>query len=259
MCATHRPIDPADLPSRIPPGVTAGMNREEFYSSHPPDQFVASLRQRRSRHYHMTLLWGGGGVAAATAAVLAFVFFSGPANHVAVPVDGPQSRTQPFGVAGKQRIKGPERAVDGDLQTGQPALYPEVLRHREFQPVGQGQELHANDVLRFYYDSSNYDYLYLFSIDAGGRIHTFYPQEKGYSVPIVRGHRIPLPEGIQLDEYVGNERFFALFSENPLGYWEIEVAVRIASMRLVAAGAGLEQMSSLPLDCHQETLLVEKR
>ncbi len=139
------------------------------------------------------------------------------------------------------------------------SLHVQVRSGERFVGLENGTELPANALLRFAYDTKGADWLYLFSVDAKGVITTYYPEGRGFSVPIARGRNIPLPDGVLLDDYVGHERFFALFSSRPLSTLEVDLAVHMELVRLWSDGRGVEDLERLPLDCHQETLHIVKR
>jgi len=254
MSIDNTRFDGRELPERIPAVSLDAMSQDEFYRRHPPAEFVGGLLKRRKQLFRPMLALAAGGALAAAAAVVLFIV-------VPVTDDGPRTgvKDRPFGTVGDTTDKGIDHPDNASAKTGEPALYVEVLRKRRFEAVQDGQQLHPDEVVRFFYDTSAHDFLYVFSVDAYGKISTYYPEETSYSVPIVRGKHIPLPEGVQLDDYRGYERFFALFTDVPLSYWQVELAVRSTMSRHEAAGLGIEALTRLPIDCQQETFLFEKR
>ena len=70
-----------------------------------------------------------------------------------------------------------------------------------------------------------------------------------------------LGASVQLDDHLGPERFFALFSPTPLAFEQVEAAIREALRDGDPAdGASrLRDLKRLPLGCAQATLLIEKK
>lgn len=56
----------------------------------------------------------------------------------------------------------------------------------------------------------------LFSIDNNGSLSTFYPQDNDSSTFLQTGALVPLPNSIQLDDYIGKELYLAIFSTKKL-------------------------------------------
>lgn len=236
---------PHHLPERLPPAAVPVMDRATFYERYPADRFMAQLQRRRQPRWGR---WMALGATAVTALVLAVAL---PWSAVEPP--------RPYGTVGTLRDKGrvPETGALGlGLAT---AVRFHVLTEGRFVPLQSGSTLPARSLLRFYYDTASSDFLYLFSVDARGRISTYYPEKRGFSVPIVQGRNVPLPDGVILDNYVGDERFFALFSARPFSFVEVELAVASELRRLRELGKGVEDLERVPLDCHQETLHIVKR
>ncbi len=232
------------LPERIPPTDLSVMDEATFYQKYPAASFVADLERRRTPHWgrYVTL------AAALTAALL--VAFMVPWSAL--------EESSPYGTVGGLRDKG-NVAEPGTVALGlSGAARFHVLTDGRFVELQSGANLPARSLLRFYYDTSSADYLYLFSVDERGRISTYYPAERSFSVPIVRGRNVPLPDGLMLDDYVGDERFYALFSARPLSFVEVELAVATELLRLQQLGKGIKDLERVPLNCHQETLHIVK-
>jgi len=126
--------------------------------------------------------------------------------------------------------------------------------------VEDGAHLAPDTRIRFLYDSPDYDYLMLVSVTDAGEISFLYPMSEGPSIQVVRGRGVLLHGAVQLDEHLGPERFFALFSPAPLAFDQVEAAVA-ASRRSAAAvdgAAWLRELLRLPLGCAQATLYIEK-
>jgi hypothetical protein len=98
--------------------------------------------------------------------------------------------------------------------------------------------------------------LWLFSVDQAGAVTRLFPAEGGAAaVPPAGGE---LPGGVVLDGVAGPERVYAVCSDQPLPWADVERAAR------QAAGGGAERvraggMLALPEHASQATLLLEKR
>lgn len=250
-----------ELPERLPPASLPTLSRDEFYSRYPAARFVADLEERARPATGRLPIWLGGAALAAATALLVLVAGPGTIGEQAL-TQPPRNPVRPrvFGAAGVLTDKGalPASAVESPYRERADLRF-QVLSGQDFENLHDGTLLHAGDILRFHYDSGEDDYLYLFSVDNGGIITTYYPEEKAYSVPIVRGRNIPLQDGVRLDTYVGDERFYALFSDRPIGYLEVDVAVRSLLLPLQAGEQGVRELGPLPLSCRQVTLWIEKR
>lgn len=248
------------LPERLPPLDLGAMPRDEFYRRFPADAFMHSVAVRREKGRGSR--WFAMGLGGATAAALALmVFWLAPPLRTPPSPDSisrGQSRIH-FGYAGSTNDKG---VVRPNMEFGA-AKAPHLTVHRwaagTSAPLGEGEVLHAGQVLRFYYDCTGYEFLYLFSVDDAGQISPYYPYGPAYSIPIVQGRNIPLPDGVQLDGYVGHERFFALFSNQPLRFHDIGNAVSSAWMNARHKGEGIAHIERLAIPCAQASFLIEKR
>lgn len=276
------------LPERLPALASVRVpSVEEFYRAHPPAAFVDSLRERHwsARVSRLLALASGGAVAAVAALVVVLVApsavqdLAGPGRGTgtgtglgtgntreALPAPEAAPGTSPgaaglpeFGLAGAQRDKGLDRTGPRELPAAGPAFRMELLVPGVAAPVRDGDVLHAGDVVRFFYDSAAHDFAYLFSVDEWGRISRYYPETPGYSIPIVRGRNVPLPDGVMLDDYVGLERFFVLFSQRPIPFAQVQAAVAATHLAALAQGRGLESWTMLPIACPQGGVLIEKR
>lgn len=243
-----------DLPERLPPSLPRPMSADDFYRRNPPDRFMAGLEARR----RPMLPWLAAFAGAAATAVVAFVLLSPP--H-------PASEPPPFGAVGTTTLKGTE-GIDRPLPDSVPALRVEVRRDGRFAPLASDGIVRPGDVIRLFYDATDYDYLCVLSVDGRGHVETWYPDGDGRSVPIVRGRNIPLPGAVALDDYVGPERLIALFSAEPLDAAQVEQEVRKllgpasgsspTSSHPDAAGA-VRSLPKLSLPARVSTILLERR
>ena len=251
-----------DLPERLPPAEDVDLaDRETFYRRMPAAAFVAAAAARRrpaAWRHAMAGLVGAGALAAALLLVVAP--WERPAQNPVDPGVAPAEDIA-FGAAGGHRAKSTLRPQPT------PAAAPvdlSLVVHRAGRPmpvpVTDGIRLAPDTRVRFVYDNPDYDYLMLVSVTGDGEVAVFYPMEEGPSIPILRGRGVPLHGAVQLDDHLGPERFFALFSAAPLAWEQVEAAV--AESRGGTTGgdgaAWLRDLRRLPLGCAQATLLIEK-
>jgi hypothetical protein len=88
-----------------------------------------------------------------------------------------------------------------------------------------GQPLLTGDTLVFRY-TSNRSFLMLLSLEASGKAQVLLPTDAQMSMPIERGAKIRLQQGVELDDYLGPELLVALFSDEPLSAEEVIAEVR---------------------------------
>ncbi|MFH1532563.1 MAG: hypothetical protein ABIK09_17705 [Pseudomonadota bacterium] len=251
-----------DLPDRLPAAEDVELTpREEFYRSHPPAAFADAVRARRRS---WTWLPAAGLVAAgALAATLLFVIAPWEPTAPAPTAPGAlthEAEDAAFGARGALREKSTSRPL-----AAQPAASVDLavvaLYGGQPVPVADGAPLARDTRIRFIYDSPDYDYLMLVSVTGAGEVTVLYPMTEGPSIPIIRGVGIPLQGAVQLDDHLGPERFFALFSPTPLAFEQVKGAIQ-ESLRGGAPADGadrLRDLRRLPLDCAQATLLIEKK
>jgi hypothetical protein len=109
-----------------------------------------------------------------------------------------------------------------------------------------GGVFHAGDRLQFLVRPGSRRYLQLFSLDAAGHLSPFYPEGNAASIHLGGGAEQLLSGSIRLDDYVGLERIFALYSDEPIDPEEIEAAVA-ALMRRERVPLALERITRLPV------------
>lgn len=89
---------------------------------------------------------------------------------------------------------------------------------RQFEVKG-GTHLRENDALRFVVTTAQKGYLFVFSVDATGRISSYYPESDPLEDPaplkIDQVGRHALPGSVVLDDAVGEEAFVVIFSLSP--------------------------------------------
>ncbi len=250
-----------DLPERLPAATDAEPTSEElFYRRQPAPEFAETVRaRRRPRAWLPAAGLVAGGALAATLLVVVAPWEREVPSPAAPPTGPVVAEDAAFGAGGGHRHKStlrphmapPDAVVNLSIvaqQDGRPV------------PVEDGATLAPETRVRFLYDSSDFDYLMLVNVTDAGEVSVLYPMTEGPSIPVVRGVGIPLQGAVLLDDHLGPERFFALFSASPLAYEQVEAAIAQTRKGAGAAdgGAWLRDLRSLPLDCAQATLLIEK-
>jgi hypothetical protein len=124
------------------------------------------------------------------------------------------------------------------------------------RPAADGEVVPADAALRFEVRAVRPCHLWLASLDGTGQVSRLHPAS-GAPVP-VDGDAL-LPGGALLDGRGGPERIFAVCSQAPLAFEEIERAVTSASPPGEQAVRGLHALPGLPRDTLQATVLLEKR
>ena len=119
-----------------------------------------------------------------------------------------------------------------------------LLRGGRISPAESGDVFHAGDRLQFRVTPGTWHYLHLVSLDDQGKLTPFFPDDGSPSLALRPDPGQLLPGAVVLDDFVGLERIFAVFSPEPLDYGEVEEAAR----RLV-------DRSSVPLDLAHITQL----
>jgi hypothetical protein len=219
--------------------------RDEFLARRPPEVFASSVAARiraaarpaATWHAPRWLPWA----AAAAVAVLAVVLLTPRAVDHGVR---PKGTAVP---AGEQR-RLPEVALSFFSRTPEGAA-----------PGVTGGAYRAGDWLRFVYTSGDNDFMFLFGVDDLGRVTAYYPDGGDESVPVLRGRWVPLEGSVVLDSYRGDERFFAMFSREPLTRDQIEEAARRALSEARRSGGGIARVERLPIECDQASVLIVKR
>ena len=237
------------LPGHLPGDPLADVDRAEFLRRHPPGPFLDAVRDRRRGAWPWAVRIAG--PLAAVAAVLVVALWG------RVPPQDPGGPQPGFGTVGPLRDKGldPGPGVRG---TAAVALEILVQQGDRARAATDGTHLGPGARIRFRYSSPEWDYLMVVSVNEQGEVAPLYPGEPGQSIPVVRGAGIPLPGAVELDGYVGTERFFALFSAAPLDLGQVRAAVEAARRDAGAGPAWLEGLVRLPLDCPQATIRIVK-
>jgi hypothetical protein len=122
-----------------------------------------------------------------------------------------------------------------------------VLVSRDGQPareLPESEPRRSGDLLKFVVNVPREGFLFIANLDASGRVTRYHPQDKPVSQTISKGEHV-LPGSIALDEYEGEERVVAFFTEQPLTEVEVESALARAYR---ASGSAFETLDvkSLP-------------
>lgn len=135
-----------------------------------------------------------------------------------------------------------------------------VAKHGAAQHVlRDGDTLAAGDQLAFEYALDRPRFLLLLGIDDGATVTRYFPAGELSSGRLNATTRAQLPFGIELDARAGEERLYALFSDEPLD----ETAARRALVRALNATragphGGIEHMGELDLPAAQISLWFRK-
>lgn len=229
--------------------------RRAFYASRPAAAFAHSIESRR-RGGRMRAWWAGlrarpialgamGTLAAASVAVVVAVGVMGTDSGELTDPGRAVTRT-------KGTVTGPQATPIRDADV---SIDVQVLSGAGTTPLTAGSTCRRDDQLRFRYDSGDLRWLWLGSIDANGNVSAWYPEDGTGSLAIVPGRGVPLPGSVTLDDYVGPERLFAVFSREPLDGSAVK---RAAGDSLRTAGS-VEMMGRLALDETAQTSLVIRK
>ena len=128
----------------------------------------------------------------------------------------------------------------------------------------EGGVYREDEQIRFTYWSGENDYLVVLSIENSGQVTVYYPdggrgEDPSRSLRIPRGRNIALEGSVVLNDYVGRERFFALFSTEPLSVAQVRETASRAFLALGGDAGDVRALTRLPLDVPQATFWIEKR
>lgn len=143
------------------------------------------------------------------------------------------------------------------LKGGGPGL---VMFVKDASGVHRGEDgarLEAGDQVQFRYDAGGRRHLFLISVDAAGVVSPLYPDTPTESIAVEPEGVHVLEGSVILDDAVGPERFFAVFSNAPLAYADLAAA----ASRGLADGGPVTDLSALPLgreDVAQASVLIVK-
>ena len=104
--------------------------------------------------------------------------------------------------------------------------------------VRDGGTLRAGDRLRFVVSGAGHPFVLIASVDGAGRASIYYPPRSDASASLAKGSN-ELPGSVELDDVLGSERLYAVFSDSPM---------RAADVLRALSGAPTDAASSLPAD-----------
>jgi len=215
----------ADLEARL---VHAGRTSADMSSSSGSARWTARARawvDRVVRGFSVPQ-WAGAVVAVAALVVLAPYFLDQGGDLDGVRVKAPSVGPGPLEVV--------------------------LLRDGRISEAVSGDVFHPGDRLQFRVTPGSWRYLHLVSLDDQGRLTPFYPADGAPSLLLRGDAEQLLPDAIELDDFVGEERIFAIFSAEPLPFEEIE---RAAGALVAREGLplDLERLLELPVDGTAQT------
>jgi len=125
------------------------------------------------------------------------------------------------------------------------------------RPGKDGEHLSDGDQIQFRYAAGGHGFLTVVSIDRQGAISSLYPEQPGQSISVQPKGSHVLQGSIILDDSVGPERIYAVFSSQPISFAVIEAAARsgLGNVRNVS------DLLELPLegdDVAQSSILIVK-
>jgi hypothetical protein len=114
--------------------------------------------------------------------------------------------------------------------------------------------LQPGDRVRFAYSLGEDAYLLIVNLDGAGKATVYYPPGGGDSLQVRAGQEVFLPGSIRLDEYLGPERIFAVFTREPLNASDVESAADREWKRV----KDIEKLEILPVEGYQVTIPITK-
>lgn len=121
-----------------------------------------------------------------------------------------------------------------------------VLREGQVRAAQNGDTFWAGDKLQVTVRPGGYPFVHVFSLDAQGRLTSFYAEPDGSSLALRRDAEQLLEHAIVLDDYKGLERIFALYSDEPLPFSAVETGAR-AWLQHQSLPLTLDRITELPI------------
>jgi hypothetical protein len=135
-----------------------------------------------------------------------------------------------------------------------PALGFRVERMGHVSEGRAHMRLRPGDRIRFAYSIGEDAYLLIANLDDDGRVTVYYPPGGGDSPAIRAGQEVFLPGSIRLDEHVGEERIFAVFTRKPMRASDVESVAGRAFRQAKDIG----KIETLPVEGYQVTIPITK-
>ena len=236
-------------PDRLlrPGDPTAHAERREFLERNPWPVFRAQVDHRLERtetrsRLNLTLWFSGLGLA--TSVAVAVLFFLTPPASVVMPQED----------AGLVRTKG--GAVVGPLA---PLPKASLQLQTEGRDIQSGTAVRAGAELHLSVSTHVHDHVFIFGIERDGTLSAYYPdlEEGSESLLLGLGQRLGLPDSVELDESLHDERFVAVFSSQPLAWAQVRQAATRAWRRCDGL---LSRMGPLGIpDTEEDAVWIGKR
>lgn len=124
-------------------------------------------------------------------------------------------------------------------------------------PGPDGTRLTEGDQIQFRYAAAGHPYLFVISVDARGVVSALYPEVPTQSIKVQTEGTHVLDGSVILDDSVGPERIYAIFSSAPVAFSNIDAAVQSG----LSGVSDVTDLPQLPLDAHdvvQSTVLIVK-
>ncbi len=134
----------------------------------------------------------------------------------------PNQTSDPLG----NRTKGSKGMVMPPPLEPNVALEMYVKDSNGYHSGKSGEVLKEGDQIQFRYDAGGHRYLIIASLDGRGLLSPLYPDTPTESIE-VRSRGLHVLDGsVILDDAVGPERIFALFSDTPIRFQELQAALQ---------------------------------
>lgn len=155
------------------------------------------------------------------------------------------------GAAAVLLVAGPDRSPVLQAK-GAGALSVFVLRDEQVFAIGDGARLRPGDRIRFAVQGAGAAFVLVASIDERRKVSVYQPST---ALGPDSGAVTALPDSIRLDDALGPERIFAVFSDRPVP--EAEVSRALAELGAAGPDA-IRRERRLRLPFAQASLLIEK-
>jgi len=126
----------------------------------------------------------------------------------------------------------------------------------EPEPGTNAMKLPAETALQFVYSTSpDQSQLLLVGVEQNGEFSVYFPSGGDESATVESGDQKKLPQALRWQPKTDYERFYAIFSKDPL---KVD-AVRKALDQLKTSGKSIEQTSRLPLPYSQASTIIYRK
>lgn len=203
--------------------------RRAFLTRYPFEKFrnVLEARKRRSSLARLREWLAPGG------ALKAAIAFAGVAGIMVFVV--------------WQQNHGPEILTKGGIELSlyiSPSGSPEKVERGK-----DGMSVPSGTAVQFVYSAADQKHLRLVGVEANGSVSNY------YNGPTAPGAKVKLPQALLWQPQSDSERFFAVFSLQPIAPEDIEAAAR----KIAQEGKSIEQTTKLPLPYPQVSILLHRK